>query len=132
MVGWHHWLGGYESGQAPEVGDGQGGLACCSPQGCKESDMSEWLNWTDKLIACLKVTIIYSLIFIYVLVAFYFICASDSGFNIHETEWEIHSLKIRWEFVTRESWEVSAVSALKWWIALFQIFRHPSMKYLFS
>ena len=29
------------------VGDGQGGLACCSPWGHKESDMTEWLNWTD-------------------------------------------------------------------------------------
>ena len=29
------------------VGDGQGGLACCSPWGCKESDMTEWLNWTE-------------------------------------------------------------------------------------
>ena len=27
------------------VGDGQGGLACCSPWGCKESDTTEWLNW---------------------------------------------------------------------------------------
>ena len=31
----------------PGVGDGQGSLACCSPWGCKESDMTEWLNWTD-------------------------------------------------------------------------------------
>ena len=30
-VGWHHRLGGHESEQAPGVGDGQGGLACCSP-----------------------------------------------------------------------------------------------------
>jgi len=30
-----------------EFGDGQGGLACCSPWGRKESDMTEWLNWTD-------------------------------------------------------------------------------------
>ena len=29
------------------VGDGQGGLACCSPQGHKESDTTEWLNWTE-------------------------------------------------------------------------------------
>ena len=29
------------------VGDRQGGLVCCSPQGCKESDMTKWLNWTD-------------------------------------------------------------------------------------
>ena len=31
----------------PGVGDGQGGLACCSPLGHKESDMTEWLNWTE-------------------------------------------------------------------------------------
>ena len=29
MVGWHHRLGGHEFEQAPAVGDGQGGLACC-------------------------------------------------------------------------------------------------------
>ena len=28
------------------VGDGQGGLACCSPWGHKESDTTEQLNWT--------------------------------------------------------------------------------------
>ena len=31
------------------VGDGQGGLACCSPWGCKESDRTDWLNWTEQL-----------------------------------------------------------------------------------
>ena len=41
MVGWHHRLNGYESEQAPGVGDGQGGLACCSPWGRKESDTTE-------------------------------------------------------------------------------------------
>ena len=35
--------------QAPAVGDGQGSLACCSPWGQKESDSTEWLNWTDGL-----------------------------------------------------------------------------------
>ena len=29
MVGWHHQLDGHEFEQAPGVGDGQGGLACC-------------------------------------------------------------------------------------------------------
>ena len=29
------------------VGDGQGGLACCSPWNRKELDTTEWLNWTD-------------------------------------------------------------------------------------
>ena len=47
MVGWHHWLDGHEFEQAPGVGDGQGGLACCSPWGHKESDMTEQLNWTE-------------------------------------------------------------------------------------
>ena len=45
MVGWHHWLDGHEFEQALGVGDGQGGLACSSPWGHKESDTTEWLNW---------------------------------------------------------------------------------------
>ena len=36
MVGWHHQLHGHELEQALGVADGQGGLACCSPWGCKE------------------------------------------------------------------------------------------------
>ena len=47
MVGWHHWLDGHEFDQALGVGDGQGSLACCAPWCCKESDMTEWLNWTE-------------------------------------------------------------------------------------
>ena len=35
MVGWHHWLNGHEFEQGLGVGDGQGGLACCSPWGCR-------------------------------------------------------------------------------------------------
>ena len=48
MVGWHHRLNGHEFEQAPEVGDGQGSLACCTPRGCKELDMTEWLNNNKK------------------------------------------------------------------------------------
>ena len=44
MVGWHHQLNGPEFEQAPGDGQGQGSLACCSPWGYKESDMTEWLN----------------------------------------------------------------------------------------
>ena len=40
MVGWHHQLDEHEFDQVPEVGDGQGSLACCSPWGRKESDMT--------------------------------------------------------------------------------------------
>ena len=49
MVGWHHWLHGHGFGWTPWVGDGQGGLACCSPWSCKESDTTERLNWTELL-----------------------------------------------------------------------------------
>ena len=44
MVGWHHRLNGHGFGWTPGVSDGQGGLVCCSPWGCKESDMTEQLN----------------------------------------------------------------------------------------
>ena len=38
MAGWHHRLNGHEFEQALGAGNGQGGLACCSPWGHKESD----------------------------------------------------------------------------------------------
>ena len=47
MVGWHHRLNGTEFEQTPGVGDGQGGLLCCSPWGHKDSDTTEQLNWTE-------------------------------------------------------------------------------------
>ena len=40
MVGWHHWLNGHELAQAPGDGEGQGSLACSSPWGHKESEMT--------------------------------------------------------------------------------------------
>ena len=46
MVGWHHRLNGHEwvnSGNCWWIG----GLVCCSPWGCKQSDATEWLNWTE-------------------------------------------------------------------------------------
>ena len=47
MAGWHHWLNGCESQWTLGVGDGQGGLVCCDSWGCKESDTTEWLIWSD-------------------------------------------------------------------------------------
>ena len=44
VVEWHRQLDGHEFEQAPGVDDGQGTLACCSPLGHKESDMTERLN----------------------------------------------------------------------------------------
>ena len=52
MVGWHHWLNGHEFGWTPGVGDRQGGLACCSSWGRKESDTTERLNWTEASTLC--------------------------------------------------------------------------------
>ena len=48
MVEWHHQLDEHEFERALGVGDGQGGLACCSSWGCKESDTTERLNWTER------------------------------------------------------------------------------------
>ena len=44
MVGWHHQLNAHEFEKTPGVGDGQGGLAYCSPCGHKELNMTEQLN----------------------------------------------------------------------------------------
>ena len=44
LVGWHHQLNGHEFEQTLGVGDGQRGLACCSPWGRKQLDMTERLN----------------------------------------------------------------------------------------
>ena len=43
MAGWHHRRNGHEPGQTLEDGEGQR-LACCSPWGCKELDMTGQLN----------------------------------------------------------------------------------------
>ena len=45
MVRWHHHLNGNGFGWTPEIGDEQGGLACCGSWGRKESDTTERLNW---------------------------------------------------------------------------------------
>ena len=47
MARWHHRLDGREFEWTPGVGDGQGGLACCDSWGRRESDTTEWLNWTE-------------------------------------------------------------------------------------
>ena len=40
MGGWHHRCDGHELGQTSEDGEGQGSLACCSPWGHKELNMT--------------------------------------------------------------------------------------------
>ena len=48
MVGWHHRPNGHEFEQVPGIGVAQGSLACCSLWGCKESGMTEQLNWSER------------------------------------------------------------------------------------
>ena len=47
VVGWYHRLDGHGFGWTPGVGYGQGGMACCDSWDCKESNTTEWLNWTE-------------------------------------------------------------------------------------
>ena len=44
MAGWHHQLNGHRSEQTLGDSEVQGSLACCSPWGHKESDMTVQLN----------------------------------------------------------------------------------------
>ena len=58
MVGWHHRLNGHEFEQSLEDSEGQGGLACCNPSGCKKTDMTEQLSKnikTHKIVNLLNV-----------------------------------------------------------------------------
>ena len=50
MVGWHHRLTAPDVEQTPRDGEGQGSLACCSPWGHTNSDMTRWLNWNEYMI----------------------------------------------------------------------------------
>ena len=44
LVGWHYWLNGHKFEETQGDIDGQRGLVCCSPWGCKDSYMTSWLN----------------------------------------------------------------------------------------
>ena len=57
MAGWHHRLDGRESEWTLGDGDGQGGLVCCDSWGLKESDTTEWLNWTELNTSCVSDTV---------------------------------------------------------------------------
>ena len=58
MIEWHHWLYGLGFGWTPGVGDGQGGLECCSSQSRKELDTTEQLNWTKECLLCKMVPVL--------------------------------------------------------------------------
>ena len=81
MVGCHHQLNGHEFEQTLGFGDGQGGLACCSPWGHKESGMTEQLNCSFKIYFKFKSDIyhnkncmeeLFSLLYFFFFILFYF------------------------------------------------------------
>ena len=61
MVGLHHWLNRQKFVQASEVCDGQERLAWCSSWGYTESDMTDWMNWTEDIKTYLLMQILYTL-----------------------------------------------------------------------
>ena len=54
MVGWHHQLDTHEFEQAPEDGEGQRSLVCCSQRCRKVSDTTELLNNKVKSFSCVR------------------------------------------------------------------------------
>ena len=54
MVGWHHQFNGQEYEQTPGDSEGQESLACCSPGGHKELDMTERLNHNNNSLSMLQ------------------------------------------------------------------------------
>ena len=74
MARWHHWLDGRESEWTPGVGDGQGGLMCCNSWGRKESDMTEWLNWTEISVNSARAGTTLFFIYIYILLSDHCTC----------------------------------------------------------
>ena len=57
MVGWYYWLNGHEFEQIPEDSGRQRSLMCCSPWGCKELDMTQWLNKNKSIRFCSRVLV---------------------------------------------------------------------------
>ena len=82
MVGLHHWHNGHGFGWTLGVGDGQGGLVCCSSWGHKELDKTEGLNWTDKpLLLHWTFAILWSFPFLFCFVLFSFLFYFSTFFN---------------------------------------------------
>ena len=63
MIGWHHQLNGHDFEQALGDSEGQGSLVCCSPWGCKESDMKGGLNYNKMIMFTSFLANIYSFMY---------------------------------------------------------------------
>ena len=63
IVGWRHQLNGHEFEQTPGGSEGQVSLACCSPWGHKDPNMTQRLNNNNCISAVLVILNIHLLIF---------------------------------------------------------------------
>ena len=59
MVRQHHQLNGHKLEETLGDGEGHGSLACCSPLGRKESDMTQQLNTNDNILSLLNYFLFY-------------------------------------------------------------------------
>ena len=100
VAGWHHRLDGPKFEWTLGVGDGQGGLACCDSRGCKGSDMTEWLNWTEHLLFLITLSFhsIFKCLYLYV-------CGSYTHTYTHPSTHVINwSLFMHWSRTKGEFW----------------------------
>ena len=102
MVGWHHWVDEFD--HVPGVGDGWGSPTCCSPWGLKESDMTEWLNWTELLCANIRTAVVFKC----------FLCTSIMLSILHL--FAHHNNPTKWElllyFINEKNWGSERLSIL--------------------
>ena len=100
MLGWHHWLNRHESEQAPGLGEGS--LACCSPWGHTESDMTEWLNNNSKVFPSIKLGLRFLTHIIYRVILWQWVPGSPLFFfflTIHWINtWINKWVNFRWDF----------------------------------
>ena len=66
MVGWHHQINGHEFEKALGDSEGQGSLGCCSPWSHKESDMTERLNWTERIHSLFFLNMVHAGTYVYI------------------------------------------------------------------
>ena len=109
MVGRHHRFNGHEFEQAPRDGEGQGGLACCSPSGCKRVGY----NWTTE-------QNIYAIIVQCVLVYFQWICFKF--FLVYHFVFSVMSLYLL----------ICLIILLEWWTLCIKYCKGPGLWYPLS
>ena len=111
MAGWHHRLDGRESEWTPGDGYGQGGLACCDSWGRKESDTTEWLNWTEVAKIWLRDKAKYNMYSSSINLEFDF-----SHWNISHIELQRHIsffLSSAWDFSKVNQFETNGIEQVK-------------------